>query len=82
MILPDYQGIGLGTRFVDAVGSYYKNLGFDVSIMTSAKNMICGLRKNPNWILARYGVVRKHSNYHGLDANSRFNCITASFFHK
>ena len=40
VILPDYQGIGLGTKFLNVVAKYWSNKGFNVGITTSAKNMI------------------------------------------
>ena len=35
VILPDYQGIGLGTKFLDEMGEIYSKLGWDFSIITS-----------------------------------------------
>lgn len=62
VILPDYQGIGIGTQVVDFFGEYYKKLGYKLSIVTSAKNMIFSLKSNPKWRMSRYGYVSQHSN--------------------
>lgn len=53
VVLPDYQGIGLGVAFLKAVAEIYK--GYDFRITTSAKNLIYALNKNKNWRLEDYG---------------------------
>lgn len=45
VILSDYQGIGLGTKFLNKMAKIYSDLGWDFSIITSAKNLIHALRK-------------------------------------
>ena len=32
VILPDYQGIGIGTKFLNIVSEYYAQQGFEISI--------------------------------------------------
>lgn len=54
VILPDYQGIGLGTKFLNVVARIYVNEGFDFRIVTSAKNLICALNKNKDWEFKTY----------------------------
>lgn len=49
VILPDYQGIGLGYKFLNIVAEYYRAKGFDFSIVTSAKNLISKLIKSNRW---------------------------------
>ena len=85
VISPDYQGIGLGTKFLCVVGEYYHSMGYDVSLMTSAKNMICGLEKNPHWVKTRAGRVRKigyTSAIKGLTNTNRLNVFSVTFFYK
>ena len=81
VILPDYQGIGLGTKFLNSLAEYYKSKGWDLSIVTSAKNMIMSLRRNPNWFMVRYGVNRipQSGNIECNRTSIRTNCKTASF---
>ena len=57
MILPDYQGIGLGTKLLSQMAKQYKKIG-RVAIVTSAKNMINALNKNPRWKCTRYDVQK------------------------
>ena len=85
VVLPDYQGIGLGTKFLTAIARHYTNQGFDFSITTSAKNMIMALNRSQNWIMSRYGVNRTSNNENSIDHNRktmRTNCKTATFFYK
>lgn len=84
VILPDYQGIGLATRFITEVAKYYKNLGYEMSINTSAKNMIHALNKNSKWILFNYSAHKLAKTGH-IDKNRksiRTKCKVASFKYK
>lgn len=75
VILPDYQGIGLGTKFLEIVANQYKN--FDFSIITSAKNLIYALYKNKNWICKRCSKV-KSGKKTKISKKVR-KCTTATF---
>ena len=59
VILPDYQGIGLGTRFLNVVATFYND--FDFSITTSAKNLIHALNRNDQWTLKRHDISGKQT---------------------
>lgn len=54
VILPDYQGIGLGTQFLTQISDIYHKKGFDVRIVTSAKNLLHALKTKDEWVLVRY----------------------------
>lgn len=56
VILPDYQGIGLGVRFLGCVAEHYERIGHRFSIVTSARNLCCALARSEDWILRNYGV--------------------------
>lgn len=62
VILPDYQGVGIGTQVVDFFGEYYKQLGYKLSIVTSAKNMIFSLKNDSKWRMSRYDCVSQRTN--------------------
>lgn len=84
VILPDYQGIGLGTKFLDCIASMYVKRGYKFSIVTSAKNMIYALNKSKNWLIIRYSRNRCASKKSAIDykrESMRGNCKTASFFY-
>ena len=82
VILPDYQGIGLGYKFLNCVADHYKKLGFDFTIVTSAKNLIWKLYNSEKWTMHRLGVSVCISNKSAIDykrASARSNCKTAGF---
>lgn len=81
--MPDYQGIGLGTKFLNEIAKLYINK-YDFCIITSAKNLINALRKNDKWCLYRYNkktqVTSKSSK---IDKNRKLrDCVTAGFMYK
>ncbi len=82
VILPDYQGIGLGTKFLKSIATFYAKEGFDFRIVTSAKNLIYALNKNPNWKLKSYEkgtTPSDNSAIKQLAKNARINVKIASF---
>lgn len=58
VVLPDYQGIGIGIRLLNKVGDYYKENGFDFRIVTSTPALVHSLKKR-GWILVHYGRGKK-----------------------
>ena len=81
--MPDYQGIGLGKKFLEFIAEKYVNHGYDFSIKTSAKNLINALRKSNKWAMISYGTSNCTSNKSAIDykrKSLRSNCKTASFF--
>lgn len=77
-ILPDYQGIGIGKKFLTEVAKIYAKKGFDVKITTSAKNLIVGLQKMREWRLVRYS--QKKAGTCKMLKTCRQNVRTATFF--
>ena len=85
VVLPDYQGVGIATRFLKIIAEHYTKQGYDFSIVTSAKNLIYALNKSNDWLLQRYSANKCSSNKSAIDykRNSmRSQCKTASFFYK
>lgn len=84
VILPDYQGIGLGYKFLCVIAKHYTDAGYDFSIVTSAKNFIHKLNSSDKWELRRLGTNKCNSNKSSIDYNRksmRSKCKTASFFY-
>lgn len=81
VIIPDYQGIGLGTKFLDTIAKYYSDNGYVFDIVTSAKNMIYALSKSNNWICQRYSRCNMQGKTSTISKNKtiRTDCKTASF---
>jgi energy-coupling factor transporter ATP-binding protein EcfA2 len=55
VVLPDFQGVGIGNRLSELVASYYKGKGFRFISTTSAPAMIRHREKNKNWRAHRFG---------------------------
>lgn len=85
VILPDYQGIGLGKKFLECIAKLYVSQGYDFTITTTAKNLIYALRKSNGWCMMRYGINKYSSQKTAIDYNRksmRTQCKTASFVYK
>jgi ABC-type polar amino acid transport system ATPase subunit/GNAT superfamily N-acetyltransferase len=78
VILPDYQGIGIGLRLLNEIGRIYKKEQQRFNIMTSAPSLIFALKKSKQWDCVRYGRVSE-SKKGVLEGTTSKNRITASF---
>ena len=85
VIHPDYQGIGLGIKFLNCVSQMYRSEGYDVTICTSSFNLMKGLlHRKDQWVCVR------HNCNTGLSATSSIPALnrtarhvkTASFYMK
>lgn len=63
VILPDYQGVGLGTKLLNFMGKYLKEKGYMCSINTTAKNLIFALSRSKKWSMRSYGKNTKPSRF-------------------
>lgn len=82
VILPDYQGIGLGYKFLNMVAELYTAQGFDFTIVTSAKNLVQKLYNSNDWTMIRLSAKKCSSSKSSIDfmrPSMRSNCKTASF---
>lgn len=90
VVLPDYQGIGIGTAFIKAIGDIVESQGFELNLTTTTPSLIYSLLKDKHWILARYG--REKSGMNGyqrygqqmahLKNTVSCNRVTYSFWYK
>lgn len=55
VILPDYQGLGIGIKLLNKVGEIYKNNNWRYIITTSAPSLIFALKKSNLWALKQFG---------------------------
>lgn len=53
VVRPDYQGIGLGIKFMSEIAKIYSKTGNRITLVTSSPSFIYGLQKNNNWIMTR-----------------------------
>lgn len=57
VVLPEYQGLGLGKRFLNILGNKYANESKTLSIVTSNIALNMTLQRDDNWICTRRGKV-------------------------
>ena len=93
VVLPDYQGIGVGTAFIKEVAKIISARGFELNLTTTTPALVGALKKDPEWILARYGRDKdgmkgfmrydedRIKNKHLSNAASK-NRVTYSFWYK
>lgn len=88
VVLPDYQGIGIGVRFVTECAKIVAGFASEVQLMTTTPALVNALRRSPDWWLKDYGRRAPHLTSKLLDgckrkmldgASSR-NRITYSFY--
>ena len=84
VILPDYQGAGIGIKFLNEIGKAYKQEKWRYTIVTSAPSLINALKKSNVWFCKNYGRLKGGGTgiIHGNNADKNSNSkerITASF---
>lgn len=58
VVLPDYQGVGIGTVFQDNIVQRYIDEGFNVNCTTTTPALVNSLKRNKRWSLIRFGRVK------------------------
>ena len=96
VVLPDYQGIGIGTAFEEYTSQYYADLGWNVAVLTTTPALVNALKKSKKWDLIRFGRadprgIKEYSRHYNnaniksieaISKNSSKNRITYSFVFK
>lgn len=59
VIMPDFQGIGIGKFFLSFIGNFYKQQNFRVIITTSSPALLISLKNSSDFKLTRQGRVSK-----------------------
>jgi len=82
VVKPDYQGIGLGSRFMTEIAKKYKKDKMRIALVTSSPAFIQGLQKSKEWIMtrkpsrlqntAKTGVLAGTTSDHRLTATFEF----------
>jgi len=62
VVLPDFQGIGIGTKFITEVAKEYIENDWNVSLITTTPALVHSLKLHKNWPLVRYGRVTTDMN--------------------
>jgi len=62
VVLPDYQGIGIGTRFISFIAELYLCSDYILKLITTTPAIRFALDKSELWKLTRSGHVQKSGN--------------------
>ena len=91
VVLPDYQGIGIGTAFIKAIAQYYTDNGYVMNLTTTTPSLVHAMRRSNHWRLIRYGRAKenysRYSKRYGMKGEhlnnaASTNRITYSFNYK
>ncbi len=77
VILPEFQGFGLGIKFIDQIAEKYPS--FRVRILTSLKPFMIGLKKSKTWKCVSFVRGKQHEGGQYKGSNDR---VTATFEYK
>ena len=77
VVLPDYQGIGIGIKILEEIGKVYKKEKWRYTINTTAPSLIYSLKNSIKWNCHHFGRINGGNNNMG-EAGVR-NRMTASF---
>jgi len=53
VVLPDFQGCGVGSTLADTAAAAFKALGYEARSTTTHPSFIASRRKSPNWTMTR-----------------------------
>jgi GNAT superfamily N-acetyltransferase len=83
VVMPDYQGVGIGTRLLDYCANYYKSKGYRFTIVTTTPALIYSFEKSPKWKLYRQGrVAATNTGFDGKrsrEGNTSRNRLTTAW---
>jgi len=79
VILPDYQGIGIGGRLLEFIAKKYTDDNFIFGITTSAPSLIFSLKRHIDWKCYHFGRNTGKQKMVEFNKTSTKNRITAAF---
>jgi len=77
VVLPDYQGLGIGNRLSEFCASLWRGLGRRATSVTSHPGMIHYRNASPNWVRTNLGMKTK-SRYITTRGSSKVVKVTSS----
>ena len=77
VVLPDYQGLGIGLRILDEIGYIYKKNKFRFTIVSSSPSLIASLSKSKKCAAVRIGRTKESNGI--MKQTTSKNRISASF---
>lgn len=81
VVMPDFQGIGIGMSFINAVCEQYKEKGLNVNLTTTTPSLVGALSRDKKWLLKRFGRVKgsfkSFSEDYGLNSEHLDNATSS-----
>lgn len=62
VVLPDYQGIGIGTNFITFIAELYSQKELTMKLITTTPSIRFALDRSDKWLLTRSGKVQPNGN--------------------
>lgn len=78
VVLPEYQGIGIGSRFINEIARMYKERGYVMYLKTSNIALVRSSRIRKNWQIKKSNFSAKHKNFKSMNKTIASNRITYS----
>ena len=60
VVLPDFQGLGIGSYFTNYIANHYLSQNFRFTITTTNPSLIHSFKKNEKWKCTNFGRYSKH----------------------
>lgn len=82
VVLPDFQGLGIGHAINTAIAQIYKSKGFRFRITGSNKSLFFKMKEDTRWKIDRKGrsaSITKKSKIQGLRESTKFNSLSYSY---
>lgn len=81
VVLPDYQGVGIGSAVAGFVPQIYKKKGYRYLSTTSNPSLVFYYKNSKKWKITRIGRVKRQSTTTttiSMSRTTRVNCITVT----
>jgi len=79
VVLPDYQGLGIGHIFSTEIADMYKKKGYRFIITSSTKSLFNQRQKDKRWAITRHGRTNNVKSNGVLKGTTSENKMTFSY---
>lgn len=80
IVLPEYQGVGIGKTLLNYVAEYYKSQGVEFRFTTSTPAIVYPLKSDNKWMCISYGRVKQlNSKEKSFNKTLSLNRITTAW---
>lgn len=79
VVLPDYQGLGIGVKLLNEIGIIYKNNGWRFTIVTSSPSLMFSLKRQKQWNCKNIGRTSVQVGLKEMIKTQAANRLTTSW---